>query len=234
MKCTRWSGSLVVMLGVLSGVLTVDSRAVAADGPTSVTASSDWQSIPQNGIITSPGRYSLKQDIETDRSTGVTINASDVTIDLGGHAIRYTGVPKEGTLGIAVQGQKGVTITNGTVGGFWFNIHSSQSERLRIRDIRFDDIAYIGINAGDCKDVVISDNVFENFRYDLPKAPNNTYVIAINIGAKDAVISNNRFIARFQGGTAQDVKVETVFVLFCAEVTKNCIVTKNDMSASAV
>ena len=70
-----------------------------------------------------------------------------------------------------------------------------QSERLRIREIHFDDIPYIGMNVADSKDVVICDNVFENFRYDLLKAANSTYVIGINIGAKDAVISNNRFMA---------------------------------------
>jgi hypothetical protein len=232
MNCMQWCGFFVVLPGLVSGALAVDSGPASPDRPTTAPSSA-WQPIPRDGIITAPGRYFLERDIETDRDSGVVINANDVTIDLGGRAIRYTGPPHDGTLGVVAQGRTGLTIANGTVGGFWFNIHCAQSSRVRIRDIRFDDIPYIGINAAGCTDVVICDNVFENFRYDLPKAADSTYLIGINIGARDAVISNNRFLARPRGG-AREVKVETVFVLFCAEVTRNCMVTKNEMSASEV
>ena len=195
--------------------------------------SGTWQTVPDNGVITKPGRYSLQHDVKTDRPTGIRIDANDVTLDLGGHSLRYTGEPKPGTFGIASPGRTGVTIMNGTLGGFWFNVHCTQNEKLRIRDIHFDDIPYIGINVAQSKDVVITDNLFENFRYDLPKDETSHYVVAINIGAQGAVITNNRFIAKPQMA-AKDVNIETVFVLFSAEVTKECLVAKNDMAASDV
>jgi hypothetical protein len=195
--------------------------------------SGDWQPVPKSGVISKSGRYFLQQDMKTDRATGINVEANDVTIDLCGFALRYTGHPKAGVFGIAAPDRTGLTITNGTIGGFWFNIHCTENEKLRIRDIHFDDVPYIGINVAKSKDVVISDNQFENFRYDLPKDETSHYVVAINIGAEDAVITNNRFIARPQMA-AKDVNIETVFVLFSADVTKKCLVAKNEMMASDV
>jgi hypothetical protein len=231
MKFTLSSGCFVVLLCLANGTFAADSDSVAP--PTSASASAAWQVVPEDGVVTKSGRYRLQHDMHTDRSTGITIYADHVTIDLSGHALRYTGAPKPGTFGIAAQDRTCVTITNGTVGGFWFNVHCTQNEMLRIRDIRFDDIPYIGINVADSKDAVISDNSFENFRYDVPKDEKSHYVVGINIGAKDAVITNNRFMAKPQMA-AKDVDIETVFVLFSANVTKDCLVAKNDMAASGI
>jgi hypothetical protein len=196
--------------------------------------SQEWQAVPESGIITKPGRYYLKEDLKVDRSTGIKIEADDVAIDLCQHALRYTGTPKAGTLGIAAAGRKRITINNGIVGGFWFNVHCTENERLRINNVHFDNIPYIAINVAQSKDVVIGDNVFDNFRYDLPKEKDSTYVIGINIGADGAVIANNHFTAKVERGTGKELQMETVFVLFSAEVTKNCLVTQNQMSANEV
>lgn len=234
MRRTMWFECCIVLLWLASGVLDVTCRAASDEESPRATQSAAWQPVPKNGVIAEPGRYCLQQDIQVDRSTGVKIEADDVTIDLGGHAIRYTGVPQEGTFGIVAPDRTGITITNGAIGGFWFNVHCTQNERLRIRDIRFDDIPYIGVNVAQSKDVIICDNMFENFRYDLAKAKDSTYVIGINIGAENVIITNNRFTTSLKSGKAKDVSVETVFVLFSAEVSKDCIVAKNDMAASEV
>jgi hypothetical protein len=81
---------------------------------------------------------------------------------------------------------------------------------------------------------VITDNVFDNFRYDLKKKKPNTYLVGINIGAEGALIANNRFTSQLKPGAAKSVDVETVYVLFSAEVTKDCLVTRNEMAASHV
>ncbi len=52
------------------------------------------------------------------------------------------------------------------------------------------------------------------------------------IGAENAVISNNRFVAQPKADSFKDVNIETVFVLFSANVSKHCLVTQNDMMAS--
>jgi hypothetical protein len=229
---TRSVAALVMYVFVLVTALS-EATFVLGEAPTDSSKSLSWQEVPANGVIAKPGRYSLQDDITTDRGTGITIHSDDVTLDLGGHALRYSGEPKAGTFGIASPGRTGVTIVNGTLGGFWFNMHCTQNEKLRIRDIRFDDIPYIAINVADSKDVAISDNSFENFRYDVPKDEKSHYVIGINIGAKDAVITNNRFMAKPQMAPT-DVDIETVFVLFSSNVTKDCLVAKNDMAASGV
>ena len=177
----KW-GIGFVCVASIGLVVAPNGAAIAESGK--VTQSLEWQPIPVDGRITKPGRYQLKQDLQLNSgATGIKIEADDVTLDLCGHAVRYTGAPKEGTYGITATNSRGITIANGIVGGFWFNVHCSQDERLRIHDMKFDNIPYIGVNAADSKDVVIADSVFENFRYDLKKDKNSTYVIGINIGA---------------------------------------------------
>jgi hypothetical protein len=221
------------MFAIVPVVAFSEVAAVRGEGATTTSQGAPWQEVPANGVIEKPGRYSLSQDIETDRDTGITINSDDVTLDLGGHALRYTGEPKSGTFGIAASGRTGITIANGAIGGFWFNMHCTQNEKLRIRNFRFDNIPYIAINVADSKDVAITDNSFDNFRYDVPKDEKSHYVVGINIGARDTVITNNRFMAKPQIAP-KDVDIETVFVLFSANVTKDCLVAKNDMRASGV
>jgi hypothetical protein len=199
-----------------------------------MSSSRGWKPVPQDGVITTPGTFYLQQDMQVDRGIGIDVKADDVTLDLNGHALRFTGRPREGTYGIVANGRTGVTITGGVVGGYWFNIHCTGNQRLRIRNINFDDIPYLAVNVAQSKDVAISDNTFANFRYDLPKAKDSTYLVGINIGAEDVVISNNRFTAQPKLGPAEEVQVETVFVLFSANVSKNCVVAHNVLAASNV
>ena len=216
------------------GILLANSCAASGEETFRSTPSLEWKHVPQDGIIKMPGRYRLHQNMQVDRSTGIKVQADNVTIDLCGHALRFAGTPRKGTFGIVVSDQTGVTISNGVVGGFWFNVHCTQNENLRIGDMKFDDIPYLAINVAQSRDVAICDNEFTNFRYDVPKDAKSTYVIGINIGAEGAVICNNRFAAEPEKGTAQDVEVETVFVLFSANVSKKCLVGQNEMMASEV
>ena len=205
------------------------------DQPAAANAgTTTWQAVPESGVISNPGLYYLPHDVRTDRLHGITIDADDVTLDLGGHAFRNADEPKEGSLGIVVAGHNRVTICHGTVGGFWFNVHGTQNQHLRIHDMHFDDIPYIAINAAQSTDLSIIDNLFENFRYDLKKDNNSFYVIGINASPAGAIIANNRFSAVLAPGAAKDVAVETVFVLFSADVSKDCHVVRNNMSASEV
>ncbi|MEZ6191061.1 MAG: hypothetical protein R3C45_07180 [Phycisphaerales bacterium] len=161
------------------------------------------------------------------------IQADDVTLDLRGHALRYTGTPRPGVFGVVAADRRNIHITNGSIGGFWFGLHCTQNQDLRIDDIRFDDIPYLAVNVAQSNGVAIRHCEFTNFRYDIPKEK-DTYVIAINIGAEDAVISDNSFIAEFTGPDPQEVGMETVFVLFSANVSKRCVVTLNEMRANVL
>ena len=187
--------------------------------------------VPSNGIISQPGQYYLSSNLLVSRDTGITINANNVTVDLAGRSLRYFGTPHAGTFGIVANGRTNVRITNGAVGGFWFNVHASQNNSLQIDNVSFDDIPYLGINAADSHGVQIQDNTFSNFRYDIPK-PVDSYVIGINIGAENAVITRNNFVAAYTGPNSHAMSVETVMVLFSANVSQRSIVTRNTMAAN--
>lgn len=217
--------SIVVIVAAL---MSAAGNSLAAD------SRADWKAIPENGVITEPGNYTLNGDLLVDRNPGLSVQADDVTIDLGGHALRFTGTPKPGINGIVASGRSNLTICNGSLGGFWFNVHSTDCQGLRIHNVKFDDIPYVGINASKAKDMVISDNEFTNYRYDIPKGGKDHYIIAINTGPDNAVICNNLFDAQTKPGTGNTLEMETVFVLFSAEVSKNCVVVHNVMKANEV
>ena len=187
--------------------------------------------LPANGVITQPGNYYLPSDLSVNRETGIRIEANNVTLDLKGHALRFMGTPREGTFGIVATGRDNVRITNGSIGAFWFNVHASGIRGLRVDNMRFDDIPYIGINAAASDEVQISDNEFTNFRYDIPKLK-DPYVIGVNIGAEDSVIRRNRFAAQYTGVNPHQMSVETVLVLFNADVSLRNAVQHNEMTAN--
>jgi len=207
--------------------------ASAGDGFAAESRATD-RTIPENGVITESGLYFLSEDLLVDRNPGLDVRADDVTIDLGGHALRFTGTPKPGINGIVASSRSNLTVRNGSLGGFWYNVHATDSKGLRVNNVKFDDLPYIGINASSAKDMLICDNLFTNFRYDIPKGDKDHYIVAINTGAEDAVICNNRFNAQVKPGTGNTLNVETVFVLFSANVTKNCLVAHNEMEANEV
>ena len=198
--------------------------------PSADVAAKGWTPIPASGVISAPGKYFLERDIETNREKGIEVRASDVVVDLRGFALRFQDAPRVGTFGISATGRNNITIRNGELGGFWFNTHLSQCENLSIENVAFDDVAYIGVNVAGSKHVRIDRNRFVNFRYDIEK-PRDKYLIGINIGAEDVVISNNHFHARPPRIDPQSHDIETVFVLLSARVSRRCIVGLNQMTS---
>jgi hypothetical protein len=189
----------------------------------------EWRPVPDDGVITAAGNYFLAGDLSVDRPVGIEVKADGVTLDLRGRALRFTGAPAPGVRGISSSGHRDIRIINGAIGGFWFNVHCTGVERLRVQDVRFDDIPYLALNVAQSKDVLIADNHFSNFRYDIEKDAKSTYIIGVNISADDAVIAHNRFDARPPAGTGRTLQLETVFVLF--RPSRNAVVAHNDMSA---
>ena len=187
--------------------------------------------VPANGVITQPGPYYLPGDLLVNCATGIDIQANNVALDLRGHNLRFTDTPRPGTYGITAFGRSNVQITNGSIGAFWFDVHASQTNGLKIDHVSFDDIPYIGINAASSDNVTISDNVFSNFRYDIAK-PVDPYVIGVNIGAEDSVITRNRFDVQYTLSNPSAAAVETVLVLFSADVSLRSVVTNNVMTAN--
>ena len=80
-------------------------------------------------VITKPGQYLIKKDLVFTASTGIaiTINASDVTLDFGGHFISSS-APQDATnsnIGVGLtfpSTAKDITIRNGVLRNFALGI----------------------------------------------------------------------------------------------------------------
>ncbi|MCS7167567.1 MAG: right-handed parallel beta-helix repeat-containing protein [Gemmatales bacterium] len=74
-------------------------------------------------VITRPGIYVLTQDLHISEGAGITVRASDVVIDLQGHAIIGPDTASTHAIGILVQHQSRVTIRNGTIRGCMYGVY---------------------------------------------------------------------------------------------------------------
>jgi hypothetical protein len=74
--------------------------------------------------ISTPGFYYLSNDLDTS-GAGIIVNADNVTIDLMGFCLKYTGIT--GATGIDMNGRANVEIRNGTVSSFIYGIRESNT-----------------------------------------------------------------------------------------------------------
>ena len=105
--------------------------------------------------ITGNGIYCLTGNLETAITSGnaITINGSNVIIDLNGHKLGGGGAgPGTGAVGIYANQRKNITIRNGTIRGFYYGIYIDDSTPYTtsqghvIEDIRADMNTYIGMD----------------------------------------------------------------------------------------
>jgi hypothetical protein len=122
----------------------------------------------------------------------ITINAPDITLDLGGHTI--SGDPYE--VGVMVNGYSGITIKNGTIAGFndgIFLIDSDDSvvEHLTINNLTIDDWDHFvfGVHIVDSQNVIVRYMQFEFLRF--------PHKEAVEVYASDVSVSH---IAVLGGG----------------------------------
>jgi hypothetical protein len=109
---------LIVLLGV-NPVFADDGFYVVAMGGVGTKITS----LPYS--ITKPGFYYLGGDL-TSTGHGITVNANDVTIDLMGFSLNFTGT-SEYKYGVLMLGKNNVEIRNGTVRGFSSGINENQT-----------------------------------------------------------------------------------------------------------
>jgi parallel beta-helix repeat protein len=102
------AGVLALMVG-LPASLTVGSPALAAPAQTKISK------CPYT--ITAPGKYLVQKNLSCS-GTAITVAASNVDLDLGGHTLSGSGVGS----GVFSQGQSSVTIHDGAVQGFFIGV----------------------------------------------------------------------------------------------------------------
>ena len=79
-------------------------------------------------MITEPGSYYLRENLETTLSGGILIAVSNVTLDLNGYSIIYSSGVGQYGIGILSEAD-GSTIKNGIVKGFWNGVSSAENPR---------------------------------------------------------------------------------------------------------
>lgn len=148
--------------------------------------------------ISQPGSYYLTGDIiaTNDSASGISISASNVTLDLNGFSIISTRVTPGNTTGISANfsGRTNVTVRNGRVVGFVFGILSRADrtvvENMTITDSRMRGINIIG-NGTDRFTVVIRNNII--LETDLTKSgvQNNPATGILTQSGANGVIEGN-------------------------------------------
>lgn len=124
-------------------------------GPVAPTGVTQILELP--AIINTPGAYRLARDITMTASVnGITITASNVSIDLDGHVLDGGAIGGEGIL---LSGSlKGVTIENGTISN-WTGAGIFQGfgadTGVVIRNVRCADLGFEGIRLNDSDAMVI-------------------------------------------------------------------------------
>lgn len=132
---------LLLVLFALLGVIAL--LAARTEGgpldPSGAPTSTDGVRLPGTPIsgpttISAPGHYYLTRDIAISSGTAITINADDVSLDLGGFAI--AGNNSIVSYGIYVGGTwRRITIHNGTIRNVTYGMHVVNAFHVRIADI---------------------------------------------------------------------------------------------------
>jgi parallel beta-helix repeat protein len=113
----------------------------------------------------------LANDLVNCPANGLLVAADNITIDLNGHTISGTGARKPGTGAISFKGSRSnVTITNGTVTGFYFGGIGLSGRADVVRNVTVRNIGAgckqgdicAGITLMNCRGCTIADSVISN------------------------------------------------------------------------
>lgn len=70
--------------------------------------------------ITAPGKYELQRDLVASETSGITVNADNVAIDLKEHTISLPNITRR-QVGVSINATN-VTVRNGTISGFLIGV----------------------------------------------------------------------------------------------------------------
>jgi len=126
----------------------------------------EGRNVPGNGVIDTPGLYTLKSDLfssTTDRPA-ILITSNNVTLDMNGYAVNGPG-GKVG-VGVRVQSASGVAVMNGTISKMAFGVIVNSSANVVLKNllIRAEGLPVTslppetGIMIAQSRNVVVEDN----------------------------------------------------------------------------
>ncbi len=188
----------------------------ASPGPTMKTLAEIEPGTPISSvpyIIAEPGSYYLAANAQTTSSmfNGITIWASNVTLDLKGFSL--TGDGTRGLHGIVIEGDyKNITIRNGTITNWGGNgVEAATATQCRAEDLRVIDNDGSGIHLPGDEQVVSNCMASDNGE------SASTTVSGIYVGKGSRVTGNT---AHGNGDSADD-DVHGIFVGSCSIVAGN-------------
>ncbi|MEA3189205.1 MAG: hypothetical protein QOD99_3035 [Chthoniobacter sp.] len=160
-----------------------------------ISASTGWtqtkviNSLPYT--IKTPGTYRLHKSLSYPATSGnaITVNASNVTIDLGGFSVIGTmDNPDLATRGITAEGREFVTIRNGTIRGFRDGVVLDGGRNHLVENTAVDSCITTGIVVSG-SDSIVRDNRVSNISSGQP--PNAPEAIGLNVSGAHVRVKNN-------------------------------------------
>jgi hypothetical protein len=115
MQRTIWLLPLIAAVCLLGATAPAAAQVYVINGG-ATTVGTPISSVPYP--INAPGFYFLTGNLNSSGSYAITVNADDVTLDLMGFSLSYTGSPGYWSVGVFMNGRSNVEVRNGTVQGF--------------------------------------------------------------------------------------------------------------------
>jgi len=157
----RFGLAASVMVCLIGQELAAAGVGPGVDSASPVEITECFQTVETDAVLA----HDLVCEVHDLARAAIEIVASNVTVDLGGHAL--FGYPV-GELGIRAEGVDGVTVKNGTIDGFRIGLTFAEgsdvtAEDLTIRNLEIEDpdVWVIGVWLNDCQDVVVRNATFE-------------------------------------------------------------------------
>ena len=151
--------------------------------------------------IAAPGNYFLANNLAYSGTTGtaITINASDVTLDLQGHRLICGAPPSNSVVGIAAVGRNDLVIRNGTILNFkrGISVTGATSQRVILEKLSILSAREVAIWS-DARGAVIRDNMICGTGSGLPAGNVGTGVVGIYSDGDQGRIINNDVIDTFR------------------------------------
>jgi hypothetical protein len=192
-----------------------------------VSSGSECRLLTEASVIAHPGRYCLAKGILVSEY-GVRINSSNVDLDLQGHSIEISKKTDGLTIGIAITDNvKSVKIHNGGIDGAIIGINVTAGTAISVEKMSLKNIGAIGINAVADK-IEIRNTTISNVGIK-PLDKDNAYAIGINLGSKDALVSDCKISDVRRQSLEPNITGEPVGILVTSSCG-NCVITGNELN----
>lgn len=191
----------------------------------------DCTPVTASSRLDTSGSYCLTEDVTA--SEGLTIRASDVTLDLRGHCLYGPRTLDTQAVGVTVAGGvHDVTIAGGCIEGFMYGVRAEpspdglRSSRITLRDLDLRSHTFRGARLAASEAVVIDSRIAHiggSHVFD------DAYAIGIEISGNDCLVSRNvlREIYPRDSGEGVGIAVSEAW-------TERCRVERNDVRNSRI